>query len=195
MHVHAMAMQVGDGKAAGGGASGSGAPSEADAAAKEEVDSRSVFVGNVDYNSTPEDLQQHFQVLATMQRSPCAPCGESPCSGIARPAARPHPMRTRTRASMLPTPPSPSARPRHSTPLSPPPPYLTHPPPRPRPSAQSCGTVNRVTILTDKFGNPKAYAYIEFLEVDAVNNAVLLDNTELKVGAWEGSMIRDTVVR
>lgn len=45
---------------------------------------------------------------------------------------------------------------------------------------QSCGTINTVTILTDKFGNPKAYAYIEFLEVDAVNNAVLLDNTELK---------------
>jgi polyadenylate-binding protein 2 len=45
---------------------------------------------------------------------------------------------------------------------------------------QSCGTVNRVTILTDKFGNPKAFAYIEFLEVDAVNNALLLDNTDLK---------------
>ena len=28
-----------------------------------------------------------------------------------------------------------------------------------------CGTVNRVTILTDKWGNPKGYAYLEFAEV------------------------------
>jgi polyadenylate-binding protein 2 len=47
---------------------------------KEEADARSVFVGNVDYSCTPEEVQQHFQ---------------------------------------------------------------------------SCGTVNRVTILTDKFGQPK----------------------------------------
>lgn len=45
---------------------------------------------------------------------------------------------------------------------------------------QGCGTVNRVTILTDQFGNPKGYAYVEFLEVDAVANAVLLDNSELR---------------
>mmetsp|Transcript_18865 Transcript_18865/g.32245 ORF Transcript_18865/g.32245 Transcript_18865/m.32245 type:complete len:230 (-) Transcript_18865:594-1283(-) len=45
---------------------------------------------------------------------------------------------------------------------------------------QSCGTVNRVTILTDKFGSPKGFAYVEFLEVDAVSNAMLLDNTELR---------------
>lgn len=88
--------------AAGGDASASAA---ADVATKEEIDSRSVYVGSVDYNCTPEELQQHFQ---------------------------------------------------------------------------SCGTVNRVTILTDKFGAPKGYAYIEFLEVDAVNNAVLLDNSELR---------------
>lgn len=47
---------------------------------KEEADSRSVFVNNVDWGATPEELQQHFA---------------------------------------------------------------------------TCGTVNRVTILTDKFGNPK----------------------------------------
>ncbi len=52
----------------------------ADQAAKEEADSRSVFVGGVDWGTTPEELQLHFQ---------------------------------------------------------------------------ACGTVNRVTILTDKFGNPK----------------------------------------
>jgi polyadenylate-binding protein 2 len=44
---------------------------------------------------------------------------------------------------------------------------------------QSCGTVNRVTILTDKFGQPKGYAYVEFLEVEAVQNAILLSESEL----------------
>ncbi|KAG1362101.1 polyadenylate-binding protein 2 [Cocos nucifera] len=73
-------------------------------AEKEEVDSRSIYVGNVDYACTPEEVQQHFQ---------------------------------------------------------------------------SCGTVNRVTILTDKFGQPKGYAYVEFVEVDAVQNALLLNESEL----------------
>ena len=45
---------------------------------------------------------------------------------------------------------------------------------------QNCGTVNRVTILTDRTGNPKGFAYIEFLEVDAVESACLLDDTELR---------------
>ncbi|XP_078442551.1 polyadenylate-binding protein 2-like isoform X2 [Wolffia australiana] len=71
---------------------------------KEEVDSRSVYVGNVDYACTPEEVQQHFQ---------------------------------------------------------------------------SCGTVNRVTILTDKFGQPKGFAYVEFVEAEAVQNAVLLNESEL----------------
>jgi polyadenylate-binding protein 2 len=44
---------------------------------------------------------------------------------------------------------------------------------------EDCGTVNRVTILTDNFGNPKGYAYVEFLEVQAVQNALLLNDTEL----------------
>eukprot|EP00236_Picocystis_salinarum_P002385 CAMPEP_0183831486 /NCGR_PEP_ID=MMETSP0807_2-20130328/4703_1 /TAXON_ID=88271 /ORGANISM="Picocystis salinarum, Strain CCMP1897" /LENGTH=236 /DNA_ID=CAMNT_0026076975 /DNA_START=47 /DNA_END=758 /DNA_ORIENTATION=- len=81
------------------------APGGLDPKEKEEVDSRSVYVGNVDYSCTPEELQQHFK---------------------------------------------------------------------------SCGTVNRVTILTDKLGNPKGFAYIEFLEVDAVPNALLLSESELK---------------
>lgn len=51
-----------------------------EAGSKEEADSRSVFVNNVDWGATPEEVQQHFA---------------------------------------------------------------------------TCGTVNRVTILTDKFGNPK----------------------------------------
>jgi polyadenylate-binding protein 2 len=73
-------------------------------AEKEEVDARSIYVGNVDYACTPEEVQQHFQ---------------------------------------------------------------------------SCGTVNRVTILTDKFGQPKGFAYVEFVEVEAVQNALLLNESEL----------------
>ncbi|XP_028782420.1 polyadenylate-binding protein 2 isoform X2 [Neltuma alba] len=44
---------------------------------------------------------------------------------------------------------------------------------------QSCGTVNRVTIRTDKFGQPKGYAYVEFLEAEAVQEALLLNESEL----------------
>ncbi|KAK7268681.1 hypothetical protein RIF29_21387 [Crotalaria pallida] len=80
------------------------AGSSATQAEKEEVDARSIYVGNVDYACTPEEVQQHFQ---------------------------------------------------------------------------SCGTVNRVTILTDKFGQPKGFAYVEFVEVDAVQNAILLNESEL----------------
>ncbi|XP_075492293.1 polyadenylate-binding protein 2-like [Primulina tabacum] len=78
--------------------------SDANQASKEEVDSRSVFVGNVDYACTPEEVQQHFQ---------------------------------------------------------------------------ACGTVNRVTILTDKFGQPKGFAYVEFLEQEAVQEALQLNESEL----------------
>ncbi|XP_050886432.1 polyadenylate-binding protein 1 isoform X1 [Lathyrus oleraceus] len=80
------------------------AGSSASQAEKEEVDARSIYVGNVDYACTPEEVQQHFQ---------------------------------------------------------------------------SCGTVNRVTILTDKFGQPKGFAYVEFVEIDAVQNALILNETEL----------------
>ncbi|XP_021752850.1 polyadenylate-binding protein 2-like [Chenopodium quinoa] len=76
----------------------------AELANKEEVDARSVFVGNVDYACTPEEVQQHFQ---------------------------------------------------------------------------SCGTVNRVTILTDKFGQPKGFAYVEFVEQDGVQQALQLNESEL----------------
>ena len=44
---------------------------------------------------------------------------------------------------------------------------------------QSCGTVNRVTILTDKFGQPKGFAYVEFVEVEAVQEALALNESEL----------------
>ncbi|KAL3521361.1 hypothetical protein ACH5RR_019510 [Cinchona calisaya] len=71
---------------------------------KEEADARSIYVGNVDYECTPEEVQQHFQ---------------------------------------------------------------------------SCGTVNRVTILTDQFGQPKGFAYVEFVETAAVQNALMLNESEM----------------
>ncbi|XP_057420168.1 polyadenylate-binding protein 2-like [Lotus japonicus] len=80
------------------------AAAAASQANKEETDGRSVFVGNVDYACTPEEVQQHFQ---------------------------------------------------------------------------SCGTVNRVTILTDKFGQPKGFAYVEFVEAEAVQEALRLNESEL----------------
>ncbi|CAI9769220.1 unnamed protein product [Fraxinus pennsylvanica] len=80
------------------------AAAAANQANREEVDSRSIFVGNVDYSCTPEEVQQHFQ---------------------------------------------------------------------------SCGTVNRVTIRTNKYGQPKGYAYVEFLEAEAVEQAILLNESEL----------------
>jgi len=76
----------------------------AEAISKEEADSRSVFVGNVDYTCTPQDIHHHFQ---------------------------------------------------------------------------TCGTVNLVTILPDKSGQPKGYAYVQFLEEGAVQNALLLNQSLL----------------
>ncbi|KWU41724.1 RNA-binding domain-containing protein, partial [Rhodotorula sp. JG-1b] len=97
------AANAGASSGAGGGADGAGGEdvsmSDEDRAA---VDARSIYVGNVDYNSTPEEIQQHFA---------------------------------------------------------------------------SCGTINRVTILFDKFTGPKGYAYVEFAEPSLVQNAVLLDQS------------------
>ncbi|WWD16130.1 hypothetical protein CI109_100555 [Kwoniella shandongensis] len=43
---------------------------------------------------------------------------------------------------------------------------------------QACGTINRVTILCDKFtGHPKGYAYVEFAEPSVVQNAVVLNDS------------------
>ena len=44
---------------------------------------------------------------------------------------------------------------------------------------QSFGTVNRVTILTDKFGQPKGFAYVEFVEEKAIQNSLVLNESEL----------------
>ncbi|KAI8927624.1 hypothetical protein BC831DRAFT_398382 [Entophlyctis helioformis] len=45
----------------------------------------------------------------------------------------------------------------------------------------SCGIINRVTIICDKFtGHPKGYAYLEFADVGSVNNAVSLNESMFK---------------
>merc|ERR1719334_2855837 len=45
----------------------------------------------------------------------------------------------------------------------------------------SCGAVQRVTILTNKWtGHPKGYAYVQFRSAEAVANAVLLNDSEFK---------------
>uniref|UniRef100_A0A8C5MZ54 PABPN1 like, cytoplasmic n=1 Tax=Leptobrachium leishanense TaxID=445787 RepID=A0A8C5MZ54_9ANUR len=42
----------------------------------------------------------------------------------------------------------------------------------------SCGLINRITILCDRFsGHPKGYAYIEFAEKASVEAAIALDET------------------
>ena len=35
---------------------------------KEEIDARSVFVGNVDYAASPEEIQAHFQSCGSINR-------------------------------------------------------------------------------------------------------------------------------
>ena len=35
---------------------------------KEDVDARSIFVGNVDYGATPEEIQAHFQSCGSINR-------------------------------------------------------------------------------------------------------------------------------
>ncbi|EKX72165.1 conserved hypothetical protein [Theileria equi strain WA] len=72
----------------------------------EDVDKRSVYVGNVDYSTKPQELQEFFK---------------------------------------------------------------------------SSGQINRITIMVDKWtGHPKGYAYIEFSSEDAVNNAVMLNESLFK---------------
>ncbi|KAF2074121.1 hypothetical protein CYY_004563 [Polysphondylium violaceum] len=43
---------------------------------------------------------------------------------------------------------------------------------------QSCGTVNRITILTDKAtGHPKGCCYVEFVNKDSITNAMALNDS------------------
>ena len=56
---------------------------------------------------------------------------------------------------------------------------------------RSCGTINRITILVDKYmGTPKGYAYVEFADEAAVQNAVLLNDT-----MFRGRQIKVTAKR
>lgn len=46
---------------------------------------------------------------------------------------------------------------------------------------QSCGVVNRITIVCDKMtGHPKGYAYVEFVDQESVANAMLLNDSEFR---------------
>jgi len=56
---------------------------------------------------------------------------------------------------------------------------------------QSCGTINRVTILCDKFtGHPKGYAYVEFAEPGFVQHAMVLNDS-----LFRGRLIKVTAKR
>jgi len=56
---------------------------------------------------------------------------------------------------------------------------------------QACGTINRVTILCDKFtGHPKGFAYVEFAEPEHVDAAMALDNS-----VFHGRLIKVTPKR
>ena len=50
----------------GGGGGGSGSVESREA--KEDVDQRSIFVGNVDYGASPEEIQAHFQSCGSINR-------------------------------------------------------------------------------------------------------------------------------
>lgn len=44
-----------------------------------------------------------------------------------------------------------------------------------------CGTINRITILCDKFtGHPKGFAYVEFSEPSLVPQALILNESEFR---------------
>jgi polyadenylate-binding protein 2 len=47
---------------------GLGRAESVDTASREEADNRSVYVGQVDYGCTPEELQMHFQGCGTVNR-------------------------------------------------------------------------------------------------------------------------------
>merc|ERR1712187_159590 len=43
---------------------------------------------------------------------------------------------------------------------------------------KSCGQINRITILVDKFnGSPKGFAYMEFADEQSVQNSLLLNGS------------------
>lgn len=91
-------------------------PQHLDIEQRREIDNRSVFVGNVDFTATPEELQKFFN---------------------------------------------------------------------------DCGTINRVTILTNKrTGNPKGFAYVEFVDPVSVPKALQMSDSLFK-----GRMLKVSVKR
>jgi len=50
------------------GAAGAGAPAPPTQEEREAADARSVYIGNVDYSTTPEELQVHFAECGTVDR-------------------------------------------------------------------------------------------------------------------------------
>lgn len=53
----------------------------------------------------------------------------------------------------------------------------------------SCGPINRVTILLDKYtGNPKGYAYVEFAEPSQIANALVLNESTFRGRAIKVSL-------
>merc|ERR1719169_344986 len=43
---------------------------------------------------------------------------------------------------------------------------------------KSCGSINRITILVDKYsGSPKGFAYVEFADEQSVQNSLLLNGS------------------
>ncbi|KAG6812644.1 hypothetical protein H0H92_001594 [Tricholoma furcatifolium] len=56
---------------------------------------------------------------------------------------------------------------------------------------QACGTINRVTILCDKFtGHPKGYAYVEFAEPEHIDAALAMNDS-----LFRGRLIKVTAKR
>ena len=45
-----------------------GPPSHDTRESKEDIDARSIFVGNVDYGASPEEIQAHFQSCGSINR-------------------------------------------------------------------------------------------------------------------------------
>ncbi|PPQ87100.1 hypothetical protein CVT24_012097 [Panaeolus cyanescens] len=61
---------------------------------------------------------------------------------------------------------------------------------------QACGTINRVTIICDKFtGHPKGYAYVEFSEPEHIDAAVALDNSLFRGRLIKGAYLKVTAKR
>jgi len=55
----------------------------------------------------------------------------------------------------------------------------------------ACGTINRITILCDKFtGHPKGFAYVEFAEPEHVDAALALDSS-----LFRGRLLKVTAKR